>query len=269
MLLFRVILLGVLLVAPLLANNFHISDFNATFDGPPDVFLFGVQKGGTTALAEVLVRLKVCTYLKRNVKEPQLFSYEFNDKAFNRYVNGFNRMKQSNSTRLTLDASPNYFSELQAFSNIQTLYSRESLVKKKYIIMLRDPVARLFSWYRHIYGHCSSYYRKKWYPGFSKGALVYCVPPKQKNTYHDNFHDYLQRKHLFTEFGHYLPDLKRWLQIIPRKQLLILNSQALAGNNQSQTIDIVLDFLGYSYLKTGHYQCSLQNKQWTHCKGRF
>ena len=251
-----------------LAIHYRISDYNGTFKGPPDVFLFGVQKAGTTALAEVLERLKVCTYLKRNAKEPQLFSYEFNDRTFNKYVNGFNRLKQANSTRLTLDASPNYFSEPQAFMNILQLYSLESFTKKKFIIMLREPSVRLFSWYRHSYGHCSSYFRKKWYPGFSQGALAYCVRPKQKNTYRDSFHNYLERMHLFTEFGHYLPDLRRWLQIIPRRQLLILNSESLAGQNQSQTIDVVLEFLGFPHLRTGNHRCTLQNKQWTHCRGR-
>jgi hypothetical protein len=68
-----------------------LSQYNASFDGPPDVFIFGVQKGGTTALAEVITRLQVTTFLKKDVKEPQFFSYSFTQDMFEEYMNGYNK----------------------------------------------------------------------------------------------------------------------------------------------------------------------------------
>ena len=257
------------LLLPLCIRAYRTSDLNSSFDGPPEVFILGVQKAGTTALSETLVRLKVCAYYKRSAKEPQIFSYEFNDRALNRYLEGFYKVKAKNSSLLTLDASPNYFSEKKAFLRFKSLYSPESIANKKFILLLREPVARLFSWYQHIYGDCSSYYRKKRFPGISKGGLAHCVTPTVPRTYHDSFHAYSLRRHAFPEFGNYYSDLKKWLQIIPRRNLLILNSQALAGANQSQVVDIVLDFLGFGHMRTGHYKCSLENKHWSHCKGNY
>jgi hypothetical protein len=145
------------------AIEYKLSDYNSSFDGSPDVFIIGAQKGGTTALAEILVHLKVCALTQPYLKEPQFFSYGFNDQAFNEYITGivvplcyllsinhfnqctilgFNNEKAKNPLQLTVDASPNYFGEYDSLVNIQKLYSPASIAKKKFILILREPVSR-------------------------------------------------------------------------------------------------------------------------------
>ena len=262
----RLICLG--LLPSLLCADLHLSDFNASFDGPPDVFIFGVQKGATTALAEILVGLKVCALSQPYLKEPQFFSYGFNDKTFQDYVTGYQREKNANPNILTLDASPNYFGEMDAFNNFKSLYSPESIAKKRFILVIREPVARLFSWYQHIYGDCSAFHSGK-LPEFNATAIYYCIPPAPGQPYHDSFHEYLKRREMYTEFGYYLREYQRWMTLISRKQLLILNTQALLGNEQSDIVDRVLDFLGFEHLKTGSHKLTKQNGKKSHCKGKL
>ena len=133
-------LLLLLLIKDTLAT-LRLSDYNSSFVGYPDVMLLGVQKGGTTSLYYLLVKI-LKLYVNSGKKEAHFFSFNFNDDAFNNYITGFDEMRSLYGDLPTFDGSPSYFDIPKAWDNIKSLYSPECLRQKKFILSLREPVAR-------------------------------------------------------------------------------------------------------------------------------
>jgi hypothetical protein len=118
----------------------------------PSVFLFGAPKCGTTALYTVLMSHKlICN---PGAKEPSFFGFPAFFKGHEHYYSFFNFSHIPNRAKrncvITLDATP-YFSYREfAISDIQKSYHPDDLNQKKFIIILRDPAKRLFSWYNMV-----------------------------------------------------------------------------------------------------------------------
>ena len=64
-----------------------------------------------------------------------------------------------------------------------------------------------------------------------------------RSHYDDTFHDYLMENRIPIEDNYYADQIQRWLQVIQRKQLLIVNMQSLLGNT-SRTMRCISSFLG-------------------------
>ena len=221
--------------------SLHIADYDRSFIGDPDVFIIGVQKGGTTSLSTFLMhRLKnfVESYQR---KEPHFFDKYFNDESFNDYIKGFVEEKDRHGNHsyhcLSLDSSPAYFRTPIVWQRIVRLYSPECLRQKKFILSLWEPISRDFSWFNHYYGECKKY------------DLAYC-PSKGGPHFHDTFHDYVGRnirQGTHPGDGFYVQNLKGFLEFIPRSQLFIINFESLIDESRQQdTLHRMLHFLGIS-----------------------
>ena len=127
-------------------------NLNSSFVGPPYVFILGAAKAGTTSLMSLLVhRLQLLTF-SNHMKEPNAFANNFYPQFFQTYIQGFE------GSAYGLDASPDYFTHCsKAPMRIVKVYSPASLATKKFIVILRDPLARLLSRYHHIYRECEKW----------------------------------------------------------------------------------------------------------------
>ena len=108
----------------------------------PNLFILGAAKAGTTALFEILKQHPdiYCTI----VKEPLFFS---NDEAFSKGLGWYSStyFRDSSDFSLRCEASPHYlyWAEKTA-SRLNALPNKASL---KFIICLREPASRAYSWY--------------------------------------------------------------------------------------------------------------------------
>jgi len=114
----------------------------------PDVFMIGAQKCGTTSTAYLL--LQHGAFCTKGLKEKHYFSdekafltsYETHYDAYVKQFEGCNR------TQLTMDATPSYVWYDFAPELLQRSYTRKELSKKKFILLLREPVQRSYSEYQ-------------------------------------------------------------------------------------------------------------------------
>ena len=124
----------------------------------PDIFLIGAMKAGTTslynlitnntALNATLVVQPICNF---GEKEKHFFvgpeiAKDFK-KSLTHYIQEFSGCAASQQT---IDATPGYSGRRQAevIAHMKETYTADQLSKKKFIYVLREPVARLYSEYQ-------------------------------------------------------------------------------------------------------------------------
>ena len=227
------------------AAELHLSNYHSSFEGDPDVVLLGVQKGGTTSLTAVLVRRLGLYVISGPNSESHFFSLNFNDDHFNKYIKGFIDHRNEIGNRPSFDGSTTYFgSAKDVIHRMKALYSPESFRKKKFILSLREPIAREFSWFAHSYGE-----EKKLNPKF-----------------HDTFHDFIRR--IFetskTPYGLYMQHLKDLLEVLPRDQLFIYNFEMMVGEKGDDVLNRLLYFLGQPLVYSRNSLFPHANSRTTH-----
>lgn len=242
-------LLLLLLIKDTLAT-LRLSDYNSSFVGYPDVMLLGVQKGGTTSLYYLLVKI-LKLYVNSGKKEAHFFSFNFNDDAFNNYITGFDEMRSLDGDLPTFDGSPSYFDIPKAWDNIKSLYSPECLRQKKFILSLREPVAREVSWFHHYFGN----------------GLRFNDASADQNR-HLTFHERVQSITRWSGIGNYLQNIKNALKVIHRDQLFIVSFETLTGAEEQDTINRLLYFLGARPVYTRDPFFPKRNTAEDHC-GEF
>lgn len=119
-------------------------------NSPPDVFLVGAQKCGTSSLFSLLMSSpQICHngHAKWvDDKEIHYFDYdpEF-EKGSKHYVKYFD-VPGCNRSMLSIDPTPVLHTIPKVPRRINQTYTRSDMKKKKLIIILRDPVYRDYSW---------------------------------------------------------------------------------------------------------------------------
>lgn len=245
----------------------RLSDYNGTFKGDPDVFLIGVQKAGTSSIHSILVYGPSPMLVDCNgEKEPQFFSNRFNNSGFSNYIDQFNYSKSKQMLR-SIDSTPDYFAFHSALDNMLRLYDRKHFRSKQFVLVLRDPTARLHSWYQHLYGHCyAGFYldRGESLPLWMMDECNIKNMREKETEYHDTFEDWVNTRADFG-YGYYLDHIKRWLNAIPRKQLFIINMEVLLSNSVDTT-ERLFKFLGYKNQPPFRHQLPHLNEHCRVCK---
>jgi len=116
----------------------------------PDIFIIGAQKCGTTSLNNLMFdHPQICS---EGVKEKHFYDHEKEWLSNQRgYLAEFKNCKKN---QLTIDATPVYIFDQDAPFRIQRSYSQTDLAKKKFILLLREPVARQYSEYQRVLRIC-------------------------------------------------------------------------------------------------------------------
>ena len=222
----------------------------------PEIYLLGAQKAGTTSLYSLLVsHPQICSSRCRknsdicySHKEIHFFD---NDARFRlgakAYLSQFDvdRCKHGKY----LDATPDYIFTDSVPKRMESVIPSETRRKLKLIVILREPIARDYSYYEHLIRHCKI-------DGESCGNKVCrnilgkCKPgfASSKNKYlkYDDFTLYrFQNSNDSINHGKYMYFIKNYLKVFERKQLFILSFVDLIKN----TTDIMYrlkDFLELS-----------------------
>lgn len=205
----------------------------------PDFMIIGVMKGGTTSLFNYLNQHP--QFLKPLRKETKFFSRDYRqDLSYYKRFYPLNTYKEAwekfrGETVLTGESNPSYI-----FLDYVPGRIYQDFSQMPFILMLRDPVERAFSHYRHLvkYFNCQLTFKE--------------VVEKELNEYFNEDHtDYNTIQDFDKHYvrysvlrrGIYHKQIKNWFNYFDREQFLILKSEELFQNPKS-TYNEVLSFLG-------------------------
>ncbi|MCX5925453.1 MAG: sulfotransferase domain-containing protein [Candidatus Dependentiae bacterium] len=211
----------------LLCNGLTISaDIDASWRGP-DYLIIGVQKAGTTALYNYIIKHPKIVSAKQ--KEAHFFDL---NQRFNKGIEWYkNQLNYSAGLDKMVygEASPRYFSPVAplALERIYSLFPHTKL-----IVLLRDPVERAWS-----------HYKMQWRRG-NEG--------KKLGTQESFEYELINRPDLLLR-GLYADLFKRWFAYFPRNQFLIIKSEDLRAN-PDKIVNQVFSFLGLEEYHLDSYE---------------
>lgn len=239
----------------------------------PNFFLIGAGKCGTTSLHELIVQHpEIC---RTPLKELHYFSGDSWERGHSWYVQHFRNATDCPEGKYLIDGTPRYIRTSIAPQRIQSSYSPTELTKKKFILLLREPVSREFSWYRHRIRTCLHTMHKtikttepqelqrgkKVITGYHRDDLcadnncqvLGCdhMPATEELERHPqshliSFEEYYSHKRLQVTDSQYVSQIKSWLKYIDRSQLFIINAQTLTENT-TDTMSRLSQFMGLKH----------------------
>ena len=215
----------------------------------PDFYIIGTQKGGTSSLYDYLTThpsIEPCY-----TKEPSYFDRYF-ERGLHWYKVNFpfkiNKFIATNILKnkfITGEASVRYLDHPFAPQRI-----KEITPNAKFIILLRNPISRSFSQYSRVKGNNREdlSFReaflnesKRTQEDFKK---IYTNPLY----YADSYFTYS-----YFERGIYVDKIKRWMEVFPKEQFLIIQSEEFF-KNPSKIYNDVLEFLGLIPFSIGEFK---------------
>jgi hypothetical protein len=203
----------------------------------PDFLIIGTKRGGTTSLFNYLRAhpQMLPMFPARNAKSPHFFYREFaRGPAWYRshFATGRQRDRQH---AVTGEASPYYLYHPFTAARVHSL-----MPDVRIIVSLRHPVKRAYShyWERVDQGVETLSFEDALdaEPGRIAAELERM---QQDPLYYSRAHDWYS----YRDRGVYEPQLRRWLDLFPTEQVLLLRAENLYADEQA-TMDRVTDFLG-------------------------
>jgi hypothetical protein len=202
----------------------------------PSFIIIGEQKCGTSSLYTYLVRHP--NILAPLRKEIHFFDNDYHF-GLNMYKANFPTIKEieqiskNNGICITGEASPNYLSNPSVPKRV-----RETLPNVKLVVILRNPVKRAYSHYQMtkrdgfetLSFEDAIQYEKKC---IDEGKISWS---RQHRIFNETHFPYLMR-------GLYADNLKRWFELFPKNQILILKNEDLKKNT-TETLLNIHEFLG-------------------------
>jgi hypothetical protein len=213
--------------------------------GPlPDFIIIGAQKCGTTFLYDELA--KHACIAPAITKEIHFFDFKFN-RGVDWYRACFAqpRGQARGQARITGEASPYYIFHPLVARRIANVAPQAKL-----IALLRNPVNRAYSHYQHEVRL-----------GFERLPFDQALDREQARLRGEaermqadpSYQSFTHAHYGYLTRGIYIDQLKRWRDLFPDRQLLILRSEDLYGNTP-ETMGRVLDFLGLPDWGTREYR---------------
>lgn len=196
----------------------------------PDFIIIGGMKCGSTALYEYLVRHPHVRPSAR--KEVHYFDASY-EKGI-RWYRSFFPLAALNRGHITGEATPSYLFHPAVPSRIARDVPRARL-----IAVLRNPVDRAFSHYQHA--------KRKGFEDLDFAEAISCESERLGDAEtrlaeepNLRFPSYLA--HSYRERGLYGKQLERYFGLFPRAQILVVQSESLMSNPQSE-LDRIFAFL--------------------------
>lgn len=213
----------------------------------PDFIIIGGMKCASTSLWYYLKQHP--NVLTANKKEVNFFDSNLNySKGINWYRSHFpvskNFLSAINLNKLIIgEATPSYVFCPRALRRIA-----EILPDAKLIVLLRNPVDRAYSHYRHLVrsGRESLSFEEAIKKEIKIKNQLEIVKDKSVRNYEHVTYSYLQR-------GIYVDQLKLWFSFFSKSQLLILKTEDLASN-PSKSYKKVLNFLELPHWEPQQYE---------------
>jgi hypothetical protein len=189
----------------------------------PDFLIIGVQKGGTTSLYRYLNEHP--NIGGANIKEVDYFG-KYYRRGLSWYRAQFPTLYRKRYTRDILkenyilgEASPNYFFQPHVPERVARV-----LPQAKLIVLLRNPVERAYSHYRHNATR-----------GFEHASFAEAVASEEQRIQAERekalrdewYYSTTYMRQSYLAKGIYVDQLKHWLEFFPREQVLVLKSEDL------------------------------------------
>jgi hypothetical protein len=248
----------------------------------PDFFIIGMQKCSTSSLYGVFRRYhpEICRSV---TKEVQYFDQESNwDQGAAFYGSNFSssnckmKLKKANF----IDATPDYFYNPLVPARMYESFTASARQRKKFILVLRDPVQREYSWYNHLSRNCVQFMRAYMLQHESMETEVeaqkalwntselfagdHCPPlrhsPRASSARrgHElaaitNFTEYWQAGSIALSNSEYVTHLHTWLKYFDRKQFFVVNMATLLVNT-TDTVQRMARFLGIAPFPQSAYR---------------
>lgn len=190
----------------------------------PSVFIIGALKGGALSLLDLMTHHPLlCGGMH---KEPNFFSNDENYKEGPKsYKDLFRDAKCSKNAKYSkyIDGTPMLHLP-KVWRRIAETYGNDKEGKKlkdnlKFIVLLREPVARDFVWYQHNLRN-----------GLHKGMKFSDVRTIKEWTEESDFKDAGGQD---TRHGRYIEQLQEFSKFFRRDQILVLNSQVIFDDASS------------------------------------
>lgn len=205
----------------------------------PDFLVLGGQRCGTSSLYRYLgahpdvvasVRKETEYFSREYQRGPEWYRAHF-PLALRRGIHH----RIAGLPLSTFEATPDYLFDPRAPLRVRT-----TLPDARFIVLLREPVERAFSHYRHM--------RRLGFEGLSFAASVACederISPDLDRAARDPDHrlgDALRFS--YAARGEYAVQLERWFEHFPRSSFLVLDSQDLFDDTR-RAMHQVCSFLG-------------------------
>ncbi|MCU1429173.1 MAG: (Heparan sulfate)-glucosamine 3-sulfotransferase 1 [Actinomycetia bacterium] len=206
----------------------------ATLRALPDFAIIGAAKAGTTSLFEYLSEHPMV--VPADLKEVHFFDLQY-DRGVGWYRSHFPLRAQLRGGRVTGEGSPYYLFHPESPKRMRAVTPNTRL-----IVLLREPVARTFSHYRH-------YVRNKQEDRTFEEAVAQELDELDLALVHarardDNKHvRHTHRRFSLLTRSLYADQLERWFAEFPRRQVLVLKSESLFAD-PVPAYRTVTDFLG-------------------------
>jgi hypothetical protein len=197
----------------------------------PDFLIIGAQKAGTTALY---------AYLRRHpaITGPSWKEVSYFDRHYERgeawYRGNFPNVVRARG-KLVGEASPSYIFHPLGPERVKALVPEARLVA-----LVRNPVDRALSHYHHEVALGREPLRFEEALDAEEERLR---GEEERLAAEPGYFSSAWWSHAYKARGRYAEQLERWLELFPRKQLLILPSEEL-GTDPEPTHAQVLEFLG-------------------------
>ena len=215
----------------------------------PDFYLIGAQKCGTSALYDYLVQhpcIHPCI-----TKEPRFF-----DKYFHRGINWYKtcfpsifqkkfESKIFHRKFLTGEATERYLEHPHVSKRIKKITPNS-----KFIVLLRNPIDRAYSHYNMRY--------KSKKEKLSFEDAIECEKDRTHNEFKkmlndENYYSKDYFHHSYLDRGIYIEKLKRWMEVFPKEQFLIIQSEEFF-KDPNNVYNQVLKFLDLPNWKLKEYK---------------
>ncbi|NNC68331.1 MAG: hypothetical protein HKN83_09890 [Gammaproteobacteria bacterium] len=218
----------------------------------PDFLIIGAQKSATTWLWDVLDSHPGTDLPGK--KEIHFFGGVENYKKGKEWY--YNHFKNLDQTKLTGEASTSYlYDHIPYWNNSSNLIEvshslptipeliTNEIPNVKIIVILRDPVSRAISAYKHNM-------RKA-----NRNNIAVKVGLKNFATHYPKFRT--------LEYGYYARYLRLWMQFIPPEKMLILTYEKDIAEAKMHTISKVYEFLGLDKNFKPPEADTVPNKSWS------
>ena len=214
----------------------------------PDFYIIGFVKCGTTSLYEYLIS-------HPNVHPPKGKEIDYFDRLYSRGINWYKmgfplKFHRFIATRifrrpfLTGEATPRYIENPHAPHRI-----KQVTPNAKFIILLRNPTTRAFSQYNM---NLRNDYEYRNFEDALNHEAERIEGRMQKMEQNPDYYSWNYDLYGYSEHGIYVDKIKHWMEIFPKEQFLIIQSEEFL-EHKSKTFEQVLKFLGLPVWEPDEY----------------
>ena len=198
----------------------------------PRLYVLGAQKGGSSSLYELMIAHP--QFCGGDHKEPMFFKEdEFFKNGKDWYMSNYNDKKcKGKENTFFVDGSTMMHRMPGVMERMDQFFSDEMKDDLKFIVLLREPVSRDYSWYQHF---------TRWYledhGTFSGLKTLQEHADTNKGNHFTN---------LYTH-GEYAQQLKAFLGMFRREQILIINSN-MCFKDSPAVMRVISKFLNVPFV---------------------